>query len=101
VGEDALSLRRDEAEVVRVLRDEGDVGDWGALELLLEHIFTRRLAADPRHHPLLFVEPSHLTDLSPRLHLFELLFETFQIPALFLSNDAVLSSLVSNHILFF
>jgi len=66
------------------------VRDWDLLEKHLHYTYFERLHAAPEVHPLLISEPP----LNPRLNrerLCELLFETFNMPAVFLQQQCILS----------
>ena len=89
VGTNALSVPRAGMTVDGALRD-GIVHDWDAAEALMEHSLKNCLGCDPTDHPLLMAEPS-FNPTANRLKLTEIAFEKFNIPALFLSKNAVLA----------
>eukprot|EP00908_Phaeocystis_cordata_P000622 Transcript_10686.p2 GENE.Transcript_10686~~Transcript_10686.p2 ORF type:complete len:437 (+),score=202.66 Transcript_10686:120-1430(+) len=90
VGTNALAVPREGMRVEGALRD-GIVADWDAAEALMEHSLKSCLGCDPTDHPLLLAEPS-FNPAANRTKLTELAFEKFQIPALFLSKNAVLAA---------
>ena len=71
-------------------RRDGIVRDWDAAEALMEHSLKNCLGCDPTDHPLLMAEPS-FNPTTNRLKLTEIAFEKFNVPALFLSKNAVLA----------
>lgn len=90
VGTNALAVPREGMRVEGALRD-GIVADWDAAEALMEHSLKSCLGCDPTDHPLLLAEPS-FNPAANRTKMTELAFEKFQIPALFLSKNAVLAA---------
>jgi len=90
VGTNALSVPRAGMTVDGALRD-GIVHDWDAAEALMEHSLKNCLGCDPTDHPLLMAEPS-FNPTANLLKLTEIAFEKFNIPALFLSKNAVLAA---------
>ena len=90
VGTNALAVPREGMRVEGALRD-GIVADWDVAEALMEHSLKSCLGCDPTDHPLLLAEPS-FNPAANRTKLTELAFEKFQIPALFLSKNAVLAA---------
>lgn len=93
VGTNALCHRVDGMRISSPLSD-GIVQDWDACEAILEHTFKSCLACVPSEHPVLFTEPSHNTPAA-REKLCELAFEKFDVPATFLSKNAVLAAFAS------
>ncbi len=67
--------------------------DWDALEQLWEYGLSNMLHVDVKEHPLLVADSTHSPSQEPeREKLTEILFETFQPPALYLGRSAVLSA---------
>jgi len=93
VGTNALHYRRDFMELQSPLTD-GLVSDWDIYERLLDHGFQKALGVDPKHHPVLLAEQSFNTR-QLRERSTELLFEKYQVPALFTAKNAVLSTFAS------
>ncbi|MFX1255342.1 MAG: actin, cytoplasmic 2 [Promethearchaeota archaeon] len=68
----------------------GVVADWDALEKIWHYTFHNELRVNPAKHPVLLTE----TPLNParnREKMGEILFETFNVPGLYISNQAVLA----------
>ncbi|KAG9452530.1 hypothetical protein H6P81_005434 [Aristolochia fimbriata] len=93
VGSQALGYRRDHMEVLSPIRD-GVVLDWDIVDNIWDHAFRERLLIDPKEHPMLLAEPSSNTP-QQREKAAELMFEKYQVPALFLAKNAVLTSFAS------
>eukprot|EP01112_Ceratiomyxa_fruticulosa_P000664 TRINITY_DN105_c0_g1_i2.p1 TRINITY_DN105_c0_g1~~TRINITY_DN105_c0_g1_i2.p1 ORF type:complete len:453 (+),score=92.91 TRINITY_DN105_c0_g1_i2:381-1739(+) len=93
VGTSALSVVKPNMDVINPI-ENGLVKDWDAYEQLLVHAFQKRLYMDPKEHPILIGEPAFNTRLL-REKVTELLFETYQTPAFFLSKTAVLATFAS------
>ncbi|KAM5248474.1 actin, aortic smooth muscle-like [Ctenodactylus gundi] len=68
----------------------GAVTSWDNLEKIWHHSFYQALHIVPEQHPLMVTEPP-LNPTSAREKVSQILFETFNIPALYLANQGVLS----------
>ena len=88
IGEEALQLRG----VLRLSYPigHGIVEDWGAMEKIWHYTFYTDLRIDPAEHPVLLTEPP-LNPRPNREKMCEIMFETFSVPALYVSMQAVLS----------
>ncbi|KAK3008826.1 hypothetical protein RJ639_014400, partial [Escallonia herrerae] len=93
VGSQALGFRRDYMEVLSAMKD-GLVVDWDIAESIWDHAFRGCLLVDPKEHPMLLAEPSSNTQ-QQREKVAEIMFEKYQVPALFLAKNAVLTSFAS------
>ncbi|KAL6973551.1 Actin-related protein 4 [Sarracenia purpurea var. burkii] len=93
VGSQALGYRRDYMEVLSPMKD-GVVLDWDMVESIWDHAFRECLLIDPKEHPMLLAEPSSNSQ-QQREKTAELMFEKYQVPALFLAKNAVLTSFAS------
>ncbi|THD26496.1 Alpha-cardiac actin [Fasciola hepatica] len=68
----------------------GIVQNWDDLETIWHHVFTNELRILPENHPILLTESPQ----NPRLNrekMAEIMFESFDVPALYVSIQAVLS----------
>lgn len=88
IGEEALQLRG----VLRLSYPVGHgiVEDWGAMEKIWHYTFYTDLRVDPGEHPILLTEPP-LNPRPNREKMCEIMFETFNVPALYIAMQAVLS----------
>ena len=68
----------------------GIVTDWEDMERILHHTFYNELCVAPEEHPLLLTEPP-LNPTANREILMQIVFETFNCPATYLSLQGVLS----------
>ncbi|XWS52461.1 hypothetical protein CRYUN_Cryun11dG0072500 [Craigia yunnanensis] len=93
VGSQTLGFRRDHMEVLSPLKD-GVVVDWDIVDSIWDHAFKECLLIDPKEHPMLLAEPSS-TNQQQRERTAELMFEKYNVPALFLAKNAVLTSFAS------
>ncbi|XP_068649759.1 actin-related protein 4-like isoform X2 [Aristolochia californica] len=93
VGSQALGYRRDHMEVLSPIRG-GIVLDWDIVDNIWDYAFRERLLIDPKEHPMLLAGPSSNTP-QQREKAAELMFEKYQVPALFLAKNAVLTSFAS------
>ncbi|KAL1824736.1 hypothetical protein DCAR_0312837 [Daucus carota subsp. sativus] len=93
VGSQALGYRRDNMEVLPTIKD-GVVTDWDMVESIWDHALRDCLLVDPKEHPMLLAEPS-FNSQQQREKAAELMFEKYNVPALFLAKNAVLTSFAS------
>ncbi|KAI9297210.1 Actin/actin-like protein [Neoconidiobolus thromboides FSU 785] len=73
---------------------EGEIVDYDAFESVCSYAFNHSLRLGSNEQPLLFTEYSWAS-LNQREKVTELMFETFDIPALYLARNAVLSAFAS------
>ncbi|KAL1565999.1 Actin-related protein 4 [Salvia divinorum] len=93
VGSQDLGYRRDHMEVLSPMKD-GVVVDWDMVENIWDHALRKCLLIDPKEHPMLFAE-SCSNSQQQREKTAEIMFEKYQVPALFLAKNAVLTSFAS------
>ncbi|GAD95612.1 actin [Paecilomyces variotii No. 5] len=75
---------------IRYPLEHGIVTDWDDMEKIWHHVYESELKTLPEEHPVLLTEPP----LNPRKNrdiAAQIMFETFNIPALYTSIQAVLS----------
>ncbi|KAM9181051.1 actin-related protein T2-like [Dugong dugon] len=70
--------------------ERGLVTDWDDMEKLWQHLFDCELGVKPCAQPVLMTEPS-LNPREIREKMAEVMFETFNVPAFYLSNQAVVA----------
>lgn len=93
-GHHAVTTRADDVELTAAFDAHGLVSDWELFEGLLNHALRNELRVDPREHALLLADPNH-NGRKQRERLTEVLFEKFELPAVYLSRSAVLSCYAS------
>ncbi|MFW9992908.1 MAG: actin, cytoplasmic 2 [Candidatus Odinarchaeota archaeon] len=88
VGEEAMNLRG----VLKLMYpiEHGIVNDWDAMEKIWHYTFHNDLRLNPSDHPVLLTE-APLNPAKNREKMAEILFETFNCPAMYVSMQAVLS----------
>ena len=91
---DDLSYRRDGVDVTSPFDADGNIQDWDVVEAIWEHTLKKRLVVQPDEHPILLGEPVN-SSREQREKMVELLFEKHAPPAVFLANNAVLTSFAS------
>ena len=70
--------------------EHGTVNNWADMELIWEHLYKNELKAQTQEHPVLLTE-APLNPLTNREQAAKVFFETFNVPALYVSMQAVLS----------
>ena len=88
IGEEAMNLRG-------ILRlhypvEHGQVKDWEAMENIWHYTFYNDLRVNPNEHATMLTEPP-LNNKRNKERMAELMFETFNVPALYISMQAILS----------
>lgn len=70
---------------------EGMVENWDMFENFIDYIYNYALRAVPRDHPVLITEPPWITP-GKREQMAELMFEKYNVPALYLAKNASLAA---------
>ncbi|MFQ5819708.1 MAG: actin, cytoplasmic 2 [Candidatus Heimdallarchaeota archaeon] len=88
IGEEAMNLRG----VLRLIYpiEHGIVTDFDGMEKIWHYTFYNVLRVNPSEHPVLLTEPP-LNPQNNREKMAEIMFETFNVPAVYVSMQAVLS----------
>ncbi|MFX1521258.1 MAG: actin, cytoplasmic 2 [Promethearchaeota archaeon] len=88
IGEEALGLRG----VLRLIYpvEHGVINDWEAMEKIWHYTFYNDMRVNPNEHPVLLTE-APLNPRANREKMTEVMFETFNVPAMYVSMQAVLS----------
>jgi len=77
--------------------EHGIVDDWKAMEKLWHYTFYTDLRVDPSEHPVLLTE-APLNPRANRERIGEIMFETFNVPAMYVATQAVLSLYASGSV---
>ena len=77
--------------------EHGIVDDWNSMEKIWHYTFYTDLRIDPSEHPVLLTE-APLNPRSNRERMGEIMFETFNVPALYVATQAVLSLYASGRV---
>ena len=88
IGEEAMQLKG--LMKFHFPIEHGVVDDWPTMEKIWHYTFYTDLRVDPSEHPVLLTE----APLNPRRNrekMAEIMFETFNVPALYIATQAVLS----------
>ncbi|MHA1457602.1 MAG: actin, cytoplasmic 2 [Promethearchaeota archaeon] len=88
IGEEAMQLKG----VLKLMFpvEHGIIEDWTAMEKIWHYTFYTDLRIDPSEHPVLLTE-APLNPRPNREKMAEIMFETFNVPALYVAMQAVLS----------
>jgi len=88
VGEEA-QLKRGILKVIYPV-DHGVVQDWEDMEKIWSHTFFNQLRAEPQEQAVMLTEAA-LNPKANRERMAQIMFESFHVPALYVSTQAVLS----------
>ncbi len=88
IGEEAMNMRG----VLKLIypMEHGQVRDWQAMERIWHYTFYNDMRVNPNEHPIMLTEPP-LNDNRNKEKMAELMFETFNVPAMYVSMQAILS----------
>lgn len=93
-GENELRYYKPGIIVNNPINSQGYVENFNLLEKLVENVYNKCFRTESKDHPILLSEPV-LHNKDNRLNIAQLLFEKFDIPALFITKSPVLSAFSS------
>jgi actin-related protein len=88
IGEEAMNLRG--VLKLQYPMEHGQVKDWQAMDRIWHYIYYNDLRVNPNEHPVMLTEPP-LNDKKNKEKMAELMFEQFNVPAMYVSMQAILS----------
>jgi len=88
IGQEAMELKG--VMLLQFPISHGQITDWPAMERIWHYTFYSDLRVDPSEHPVLLTE-APLNPRNNREKMAEIMFETFNVPALYIATQAVLS----------
>ncbi|CAI6357131.1 unnamed protein product [Macrosiphum euphorbiae] len=86
----SLNVPRKDKEVKNCMKD-GMIDDWDLFEKIVDYSYSKCLHTESQYHPVLFSE-SPFNTRSKREELVELMFEKYNVPAVYLCRNAVLAA---------
>ncbi|MFX0094949.1 MAG: actin, cytoplasmic 2, partial [Candidatus Hodarchaeota archaeon] len=89
IGTEALRI----SKLLRLVYpiDHCIVDNWDSMEDIWQYTFQEELRVNPSEHPVLLMESPLIGPRLNREKMAEIMFETFKVPALFVSNQAFLA----------
>lgn len=91
VGENDLRFFKPGIKICSPLNNQGFIENIDSYESMINHVYSKCLKAESKDHPVLFSEPG-IHNKENRNQLVQLMFEKFQIPAIFTCKSPVLSA---------
>ncbi|MFX1256882.1 MAG: actin, cytoplasmic 2 [Promethearchaeota archaeon] len=95
IGQEAMGLKG--VLKLNYPMEHGIINDWPAMERIWHYTFYADLRIDPSEHPVLLTE-APLNPRQNREKITEIMFETFNVPGLYIATQAVLSLYASGRV---
>lgn len=93
-GEHELRYCKKNTRVLNPINNNGYIDNLELFEMLLNNVYSKSFKVDSRDHPILFSEPA-IHNKNNRMNLAQLMFEKFDVPAMFVAKSPVLSAFSS------
>lgn len=90
IGEEAAAMNKSHAHTLHYPIRHGQIDNWDLMESYWQHCLFRYLRCDPSLHALLLTEPP-LNAPENREYTAEIMFESFNVPQLYIAVQAVLA----------
>ncbi|CAI5537405.1 unnamed protein product [Closterium sp. Naga37s-1] len=91
VGDEAVSKRETESLTLKYPIEHGIVTNWDDMEKIWDHTFKDGLRVNPSEHPAVLMTEAPLNPAANREEMARILFETFNVQAMYVALEAVLS----------
>ncbi|CAI7778707.1 unnamed protein product [Closterium sp. NIES-53] len=95
VGDEAVSKR--ETLTLKYPVENGIVTNWDDMEKIWDYTFTNGIRVNPSEHPAVLMTEAPLNPAANREAMTRILFETFNVQAMYVALDAVLSLYAAGH----
>nr|XP_043623163.1 actin-3-like [Erigeron canadensis] len=92
-GDTEMPYKRDLLKISYPITN-GRVTNWEDMEILLHHTFYNELHVEPKDRPVLLTEPP-MNPKNDKEQMTEMMFEKFDVPAMYVSNQSVMSLFAS------
>lgn len=90
IGDEAAAMSKSHAQTLHYPIRHGQIENWDLMESYWQHCLFRYLRCDPALHPVLLTEPP-LNAPENREYTAEIMFESFNVPRLYIAVQAVLA----------
>ena len=91
IGEHELRYYKPDVKVSSPINNQGYIENQETFELMINHVYSKSLKIESKEHPVLFSEPG-IHNKENRSLLCQIMFEKFEIPAIFVCKNPVLSA---------
>ncbi len=95
VGDEAIKMRG--LLVLKYPMRHGIIEDREAMEHIRSYTFYKKLRVNPKEHPVVLTEPP-LNPRPNRVKMAEIMFEKFEVPAMYVATQAVLALYAAGHV---